>query len=109
MDLCGSLNWGDSVFVSIEPTAPKFIVSVRLPFDNIDECRFGKWTAMVYFLSGTARRLSHGEKNIPIFLEFLVEEARILAKDVGAGTILEIFRGIEKIGEVTVLDYDHAA
>jgi hypothetical protein len=107
MDLCGSLNWDPSI--SITSTMTKFLIHVRLPSDNVEDCLYGKWTAMIHLLSGTTKRVVDGERNIPIFLEFLMEEARELAKGIRAGTVLEIFRGVDRIGEIVVLDYDHAA
>ena len=107
MDLCGSLNWNSSIFIG--STITKFLIHIRLPSDNIEENRYGQWTAMIYLLSGTTKRIANGERNVPIFLEFLAKEARELAKELPAGTILEIFSGIKKAGEIIVVGCDEAA
>lgn len=107
MDLCGSLNWDSSIFIG--STTTKFLTQVRLPSDNIEENCYGQWTAMIYLLSGTTKRIADGERNIPVFLEFLVEKARELAKTVPTGSILEIFRGVKKVGEIIVVGCDEAA
>ncbi|MFA5202991.1 MAG: hypothetical protein WC708_01060 [Lentisphaeria bacterium] len=107
MDLCGSLNWDPLIFIG--STLTKFIIQVRLPSDNIEENRYGQWTAMVYLLSGTTKRIADKERNIPVFLEFLVKEAKELAKKIPVRTTLEIFSDIRKVGEITIVDCDEAA